>query len=156
MHQMFFARKGLSLRPAYRLTAEAASISLSLYGRRRTSEGFDLKPPHGTPHLERITRVLVGGGSDAALNPYSIGGSRFSDCPMLEAVRLCEEGAVKESNSDRKGITSGIRSVSKFKPHYPEWEFRYDDGDMLECIHPEATKNVLGFSLGYLAETWSL
>ena len=95
------------------------------------------------------------------LNPYNIGGSRFSNCSMLEALRLCEEIAVRESNrsyseSDRKGTTSGIRGVSKFKPHYPEWEFMYDVGDTLEWIHTKATKNVLGFSLGYLAETRSL
>ncbi len=58
------------------------------------------------------------------LNPYSIGGSRFSNCSMLEAVGLCEELAVKQSNrsyseSGRKGTTSSIRSVSKFEPHYP-------------------------------------
>ena len=58
------------------------------------------------------------------LNPYGIGGSPFSNCSMLEAVRLCEEIAVRESNrsyseSGRKGTTSGIRSVNKFKPHYP-------------------------------------
>ena len=32
----------------------------------------------------------------------------------------------------------------------------YDVGDMLEWIHTKATKNVLGFSLGYLAATRSL
>ena len=32
------------------------------------------------------------------LNPYSIGGSRFSNCSMLEDVRICEKTAVKASD----------------------------------------------------------
>ena len=39
---------------------------------------------------------MVGGGSDAVLNPYSTGGIRFSNCSMLEDVRLCEKVAVME------------------------------------------------------------
>lgn len=84
-------------------------------------------------------------------NPYGIGGSRFSNCSTLEAVRLCEKIAVKESNrsyseSNRRGTTAGIRGVS---------EFKYDVGDMLEWIHTKATKNVLKFGPGCLTETWS-
>jgi hypothetical protein len=84
--------------PTYRLTADAASTSLSLYVRRRASEGFDLQLPHSTSHLERITRFLVGGGYDAGRNPYGVGESRVSNCSMLEAVRLRKEMAVRESN----------------------------------------------------------
>lgn len=155
-----FCSQGSFARPTYRLTADAASTSLSLYGRHRTSEGFDLKLPYRTLYRERITRVFVGGGSDAVPNPYGIGGSRFSNCSTLEAVRLCEKIAVKESNrsyseSNRRGTTAGIRGVSEFKSHYPEWEFKYDVGDMLEWIHTKATKNVLKFGPGCLTETWS-
>ena len=89
---------GCPAEPTYRLTADAASTSLSLYVRRRASEGFDLQLPHSTPHLERITRFLVGGGSDAVRNPFGVGGSRFSNCSMLEAVRPCKEMVVSESN----------------------------------------------------------
>ena len=41
---------------------------------------------------------MVGGGSEAVPNPYSTGGIRFSDCSMLEDVRLCERVAVIEPN----------------------------------------------------------
>ena len=41
---------------------------------------------------------MVGGGSEAVLNPYSTGGIRFSNCSMLEDVRICEKTAVKASD----------------------------------------------------------
>ena len=46
--------------------------------------------------------------------------------------------------------------MSEVKSHYPDWEFKYDAGGMLERIHTKATENVLGFSSWYLTETWSL
>jgi hypothetical protein len=82
------------------------------------------------------------------LNPYMVGGSWFSNRPMLETVRLCEEIAAKKSNRSYpgpscKGTTPGLRSASKSKSHYHEWESKYDVGDMLGWIHTKATNNVL-------------
>jgi CDP-paratose 2-epimerase len=63
---------------------------------------------------------------------YNIGGSRFSNCSMLEAVRLCEEIAAKRldwtySETHRSGDHIWwISDVSKFKSHYPDWGFKYD------------------------------
>lgn len=65
------------------------------------------------------------------LNPrigevYNFGGSRFSNCSMLEAVKLCEEIAGKTldwsySESIRSGDhTFWISDVRKFKSHYPD------------------------------------
>lgn len=77
---------------------------------------------------------------------YNIGGSRFSNCSMLEAVRLCEEIAGKKLNwtyseSNRSGDHIWwISDVSKFKSHYPDWEFEYDVGDMLEQIHAKTAE----------------
>lgn len=45
--------------------------------------------------------------------------------------------------------------MSEFKSHYPDWEFKYDAGGMLEWIHTKTTKNLLEFSLWYLTQTWS-
>ena len=153
--------RGSLARPTYRLTADAASFSLLLCGRRRTNEGLDLKLPYSILHLEQITRFLVGGGSDAALNPYMVGGSWFSNRPMLETVRLCEEIATKKSNRSYPGpsckkTTPGLRSASKSESHYHEWESKYDVGDMPEWIHTKATNNVLEIDPKYLTENWSI
>jgi CDP-paratose 2-epimerase len=72
---------------------------------------------------------------------YNIGGSRFSSCSVLEAVQLCEKIAGKKLNwtyseSNRSGDHIWwISDVSKFKSHYPDWEFKYDLQDMLRQIY---------------------
>ena len=77
---------------------------------------------------------------------YNIGGSRFSNCSMLEAIQLSEEIAGKKLNwtyseSNRSGDHIWwISDVSKFKSHYPEWDFTFVNQDMLEQIHAKMTE----------------
>ncbi len=79
---------------------------------------------------------------------YNIGGSQFSNCSMLEAVQLCEEIAGKRLNwtyseTNRSGDHIWwISDVSKFKSHFPDWEFRYDIQDMLEQIHAKTVERI--------------
>lgn len=57
---------------------------------------------------------------------YNIGGSRYSNCSMLEGIELCEEIADKKLNwtygeDNRIGDHIWwISDVAKFKEHYPE------------------------------------
>ena len=75
-----------------------------------------------------------------------MGGSRFSNCSMLEAVRLCEEIAGRKldwsySESNRSGDHIWwISDVSRFKSHYPDWDFNYDIRDILEQIHAKTVE----------------
>ncbi len=79
---------------------------------------------------------------------YNMGGGRFSNCSMVEAVQLCEEIAGKEldwsySESNRSGDHIWwISDVGKFRDHYPGWEPRYDVRDMLEQIHAKTTERL--------------
>jgi len=63
---------------------------------------------------------------------YNIGGGRFSNCSMLEAIQLCEQlsGApLKSSYSDANRTGDHIwwiSDVAKFQKHYPQWELTYD------------------------------
>lgn len=63
---------------------------------------------------------------------YNAGGSRFSNCSMKEAIALCEEIADKKANiiySDTNRIGDHIWYISdmtKYKSHYPDWNFKYD------------------------------
>ena len=72
---------------------------------------------------------------------YNLGGGRFSNCSMLEAVQLCEEIAGKKldwtySESNRSGDHIWwISDLSKFKSHYPGWEVEHDIRDILQQIH---------------------
>jgi len=72
---------------------------------------------------------------------YNIGGSRHSNCSLLEAIELCEEISgrkLKWSYEETNRIGDHIwwiSNVRKFQQHYPAWQFRYDLREMLEEIH---------------------
>jgi CDP-paratose 2-epimerase len=63
---------------------------------------------------------------------YNIGGGRFSNCSMLEAIALAEEIAGRRlawtySETNRIGDHIWwISGVQKFSAHYPEWRHTYD------------------------------
>src|SRR5437762_834764 len=72
---------------------------------------------------------------------YNIGGSRHSNCSMLEAIALCEEisgrkltWSYEETNRIGDHIW-WISDVRKFQKDYPTWEFRYSLREILEEIH---------------------
>jgi CDP-paratose 2-epimerase len=72
---------------------------------------------------------------------YNAGGSRFSNCSMLEAIEICEKIAGKKLNythSDQNRIGDHIwyiSDVNKFKKHYPDWDYKFDlDATLIE-IH---------------------
>jgi len=72
---------------------------------------------------------------------YNAGGSRHSNCSMLEAIRACQEITDnKISWSYSENHRSGdhmwwISDVSKFKDHYPEWDFNYGLEDILKQLY---------------------
>jgi len=72
---------------------------------------------------------------------YNIGGSRHSNCSVLEAIDLCEEisgrkltWSYEETNRIGDHIW-WISDVRKFQKHYPDWKFRYGLREILEEIH---------------------
>ena len=75
---------------------------------------------------------------------YNIGGGRFSNCSMLEAIELCEEVAGRRlewSYVEDNRVGDHIWYVSdlrKFQAHYPDWRLRYDVPAILEDIHDRA------------------
>ena len=68
---------------------------------------------------------------------YNAGGSRHSNCSMLEAIELCEkitgnkmEYSYLEKNRSGDHIWY-ISDVSKFKEHFPKWSYEYNLEDTL-------------------------
>ncbi|PZF74648.1 NAD-dependent epimerase/dehydratase family protein [Taibaiella soli] len=63
---------------------------------------------------------------------YNAGGGRFSNCSMIEAIELCEkitDKKMKYTYSENNRIGDHIwyiSDVSRFKEHYPEWEYKYN------------------------------
>jgi CDP-paratose 2-epimerase len=71
---------------------------------------------------------------------YNIGGSRCSNCSIIEAIQLCEVITDKKLNCCYEGSNRigdhiwWISDVQKFKNHYPEWDLAYKVQDILEEI----------------------
>jgi len=71
---------------------------------------------------------------------YNEGGGRHSNCSMIEAINEIENLSGKKLNysiSDSNRIGDHIwwiSDVSKFKSHYPNWEYKYNLTDILEQI----------------------
>ena len=74
---------------------------------------------------------------------YNMGGGRYSNCSMLEAIHACEKIAGKKLNwkyvdSNRIGDHIWwISNVRKFQSHYPGWQITYSIQDLLEEIFRE-------------------
>jgi len=71
---------------------------------------------------------------------YNVGGSRHSNCSMLEAIKICENVSGKKlsySYSETNRIGDHIwwiSDVSKFKSHFPKWSYQYGIEDIIEEI----------------------
>jgi CDP-paratose 2-epimerase len=72
---------------------------------------------------------------------YNIGGARFSNCSMIEAIAMCEEIAGKRMNTEYVETNRvgdhiwWISDVSKFQRHFPEWRLTRDVRKILEEIY---------------------
>jgi CDP-paratose 2-epimerase len=71
---------------------------------------------------------------------YNIGGSRHSNISILEAIekiedRLKKKAKVNYSKQNRIGDHIWyISDVSKFRSHYPDWEYKYDGDQIIDEI----------------------
>jgi len=77
---------------------------------------------------------------------YNIGGSRHSNCSILEAVRMTQELTGKEmSFSVGDQARSGdhiwwISDVNRFRRDYPDWNYQYNIRDILSEIVEETKR----------------
>lgn len=76
---------------------------------------------------------------------YNIGGSRLSNCSMLEAIDLCEtiahkklEWTYEESNRIGDHIW-WVSDIRKFEQHYPSWHLTYSIEGILQEIFSQNT-----------------
>ena len=76
---------------------------------------------------------------------YNIGGSRHSNCSVLEAIEIAEKKAEKSlfytvSDQAREGDHIWwVSDVSRFQNDYPDWNYQYDLETIIEEI-VDATK----------------
>jgi CDP-paratose 2-epimerase len=81
---------------------------------------------------------------------YNIGGGRFSNCSMLEAIEACERIAGREltwemSDENRIGDHRWwISDLSEFEADYPGWEMRYGIDEILEEMYEQNVERWTG------------
>lgn len=72
---------------------------------------------------------------------YNAGGGRFSNCSVLEAIRLCEQisGKMIRFRVHPKARSGDhiwwISDLRKFQHHYPEWTYTFCLEDILTELH---------------------
>ena len=72
---------------------------------------------------------------------YNMGGSRFSNCSMIEAIEMCETAAGRRlqwtySEENRIGDHIWyISDTSKFQSHYPSWKQQYDMSALIKDMY---------------------
>lgn len=77
---------------------------------------------------------------------YNIGGGRFSNCSMIEAIQICESisgNRLQYTYEEDNRIGDHIWWISqtrKFEDHYPEWKLTYSVSGILQEIF---TNNIM-------------
>jgi CDP-paratose 2-epimerase len=72
---------------------------------------------------------------------YNMGGGRYSNCSMLEAIKICEEITKRKMNwtySEANRVGDHIwwiSDIGKFMKHYPAWRQEYSVPKILREIY---------------------
>jgi CDP-paratose 2-epimerase len=83
---------------------------------------------------------------------YNVGGTRFSNCSMIEAIALCEGVSGRKldwtyTESNRRGDHIWyISDMAKFRSHYPDWRQRYDLPALLRDMYDKNVERWLAES----------
>lgn len=114
-------------------------IKCILTGKKYTIFGYKGKQVRDNIHAYDLVNAFY----HSYKNPksgevYNIGGARNSNISMLEAIKKIESLTGNKANyeySEENRIGDHIwyvSDVSKFKEHYPEWDFKYNIDDILK------------------------
>jgi CDP-paratose 2-epimerase len=111
-------------------------------GRPYTIYGYKGKQVRDAIHSEDLIRAFDAFfRAPRTAEVYNIGGGRFSNASVIEAIRLSEEIAGEElawtyAEENRVGDHIWwIGNNGRFESHYPEWKLEFDVRRILEEIH---------------------
>jgi CDP-paratose 2-epimerase len=113
-------------------------------GRRYTIYGYKGKQVRDNIHsFDLVTAFWYFYQNPRCGEVYNIGGGRFSNISMKEAIDYFEKAFKKKANivyckEPRKGDHIWyISCVDKFRSHYPEWNYTYDIYKIMDEICTE-------------------
>ncbi len=93
---------------------------------------------------------------------YNMGGSRFANISMIEAIKKIEDISGKKAVTEYKDENRTgdhiwyVSSVEKFKSHYPKWKYEYDIDSTIEDIVKNSafSKEAVSFSVNKSLDFW--
>jgi CDP-paratose 2-epimerase len=117
-------------------------MKCAVTGRSYTVIGYKGKQVRDNLHSADLIRAF----HEFFKNPkiaevYNMGGGRFSNCSVLEAIQVCQEITGKPLNwsyreVNRKGDHIWwISNLAKFREHYPSWQPSFDVPSILREIY---------------------
>lgn len=108
-------------------------MACALSGKTYTVFGYKAKQVRDNIHSRDVVRALWAFfQKPRSAEVYNLGGARYANCSMLEAIALCEELTGRKMNwqyseQNRAGDHIWyISDMSRFKQHYPEWSHTVD------------------------------
>jgi len=117
-------------------------MKCAVTGTPYTIYGYKAKQVRDNIHAADLVRAF----EQVFRNPrsgevYNIGGGRYSNCSMQEAIALCEQ--ITENRFDWKYVDQNrrgdhiwwISDLSRFQSHYPGWKITYDVPQILNEIY---------------------
>lgn len=117
-------------------------MKCTLTGRPYTVFGYKGKQVRDSIHaVDLVEAIWQYANAPRSAAVYNIGGSRFSNCSMLEAISLCEQATGRKLNwtyADDNRIGDHIwwiSDISRFQADYPEYQQRYNMQNIIEDIH---------------------
>jgi CDP-paratose 2-epimerase len=120
---------------AYLLRATVTGAPYTVYG-------HGAKQVRDNIHASDLARAcLEFHSARGSATVYNLGGGRFANCSMLEAIKVCERIAGRELDwtlSDEERIGDHrwwISDNGEFERDHPGWELHYDIEAMLREIH---------------------
>lgn len=117
-------------------------VKCAVIGTKYTVFGYKAKQVRDNIHShDLITAFHAFYKAPRVAEVYNIGGGRYSNCSMLEAIKLCEELTGREMNwgySDDNRIGDHmwyISNLDKFQAHYPDWQLTYNVSQIIDEIY---------------------
>ena len=108
-------------------------VKCAVTGRHYTVFGYKGKQVRDNIHSsDLVTAFWCFFRNPRAGEVYNIGGGRYANCSVLEAIRLIEEMTERPlewdySETSRSGDHIWwVSDIRRFQSHYPEWSIRYD------------------------------
>ena len=116
-------------------------VKCQLTGRKYTIFGYKGKQVRDNIHCTDLVSAFWHFHQSPKLGAvYNMGGSRHSNCSMLEAIRMIEELSGRQLDyelSEQARIGDHIwwiSDVRRFQSDFPEWQYQYDMTSILKQI----------------------